>query len=984
MVPSKKFRTTNAESESNSEEDDYIHKFFADVKEDAAGTEEMYTTEEESEVEETSEDDSDEEEEEDNDEEEPMPIEALIERYGKMRDVKKKQHLKAAAEKKSPTALKKNTSTTSMNSSAGWIEEDNDQDLQYESDGEGADSGQGVKQKSPSNGNVTSNGKAYATSAIKKHNTTYGNEQQDYDEDTDDFSGSDGLDDEFDTDDSEMWTDASENSEDSEESEDSGLTYLRQPYDSDSYDEDYDPSDSDLLDSDYEEDGPEDVYIPRGTAHIYDIDDDTVPFGEGMSQIIEIPNNDDEEWAKKSANTDPSSDTDIPPLVPIYDVHGEFIDSPEKLPKQLVETPATAAASKVVAPEKEAVETPEQQEAIETPEQQEAIETPEQQEAMESPEKEVMETPEQEVMETPEQEAKETVPIEAEVKTNGKQKENEDDSSSYTDEEVEREVEKDVKDCADPYVDEPEHTKFYRFYNAIDKRMALAVLKNHIYFYGHLTVQALFGQVEIMGYRLEMAETRTVTAARGYNAVSLIPLPSPELFNKAAFKNVLQKLRPHFIDIDMDALLATFDPSESVLVLLQVEPDGSTSLPVICNYLDEFNLFPTPISLRVQSSFSLTQQLLEVELLTPDVTKVRSVPLFQKNPIWDKVQLRKSSRLMVIGGKDAGKSTLCQFLINRHIREFGRIVLLDLDIGQPLVHLPETISVSVLTDPILGVGCFAKAQPPSQCLLFGSVNVVSSPVLYIKNVQQLVEHCEANAELKDVPWIVNTMGYTTGFGEELMAALIHLVQPTELIQLQIPRSVKGSNNYEHVHKDKNVQAYKFNILFDEMAEHLRKGYQLQYRFRKISVKYERPAAPLSSVKRRTLSIMTKLIGILNDETEWFTDVKPVCASLDDIQVLVMRDECMAPAKGILPNILNAMMVYLCEPMANGQQYICLGVGIVRAVDQNNMVHLLHSLPPEQLEKAKVLALCTTSLPDSIYLRLNAKMDGTIPYLQNVG
>ncbi|XP_058128440.1 polynucleotide 5'-hydroxyl-kinase NOL9-like [Anopheles coustani] len=370
-----------------------------------------------------------------------------------------------------------------------------------------------------------------------------------------------------------------------------------------------------------------------------------------------------------------------------------------------------------------------------------------------------METPEQEAMETPEQEAKETVPIEADVKTNGKQKENEDDSSSYIDEEVEREVEEDVKDCADPDVDEPEHTKFYRFFNAIDKRMTLAVLKNHIYFYGYLAVQALFGQVEIMGYRLKTAEARTVTAARGYYAVSLIPLPSPESLNKAAFKNVLQKLRPHFIEIDMDGSIRSIGIGARVAA----SKAGRKHLAA-CDLQ--------------------TQQLLEVELLPPDVTKVRSVPLFQKNSIWDKVQLRKSSRLMVIGGKDAGKSTLCQFLTNRHIREFGRIVLLDLDIGQPFVHLPETISVSVLTDPILGVGYFAKAQPPSQCLLFGSVNVVSSPVLYIKNVQQLIgkqqqiknvqQHCEANAELKDVPWIVNTMGYTTGFGKALMAALIHL------------------------------------------------------------------------------------------------------------------------------------------------------------------------------------------------------------------
>ncbi|KFB44387.1 hypothetical protein ZHAS_00012331 [Anopheles sinensis] len=976
MVPSKKLRTTSAGSESNSEEDDYIHKFFSDVEEDAEGAEEMYTTEEESEEEETSEDDSDEEEDEDDDDddEEPMPIDALIEHYGKMRDVKEKQHLKAVAQKKSPTALKKKSSTP-HNSSAGWIEEDNDQDLRYDSDGEGAASGQGVNEKSRANGSVNSGRK---TVAIEKHKNEDTDESSDSDgfSDTYECSGSDDRDDEFETDDSEMWTDASE---DSDGSEDSGLTYLNQPYDSDSYDEDYDPSDPDLMDSECEEeDHPEEVYIPRGSAHIYDIDDDTISFDEGTSQIIEIPTNDDEEFAKKSANTDASSDSEIPPLVPIYDEHGEFIDSPEKLSKQSVEPPAKAAPKETAGAK--------QQQAMETPEK-EDMEIPEEQEAMENPEQEAMETPEeQEELESPgQQEALETVPIEPEAKTNGKKEEEEEEENEIdSDEEVEQEMEGDQKEGAVPVVDEPEHTKFYRFYDAIDKRMTLAVLKNHLYFYGHLAVQALFGQVEIMGYRLETAETRTVTASRGYNAVSLIPCPSPEAFNKAAFENILQKLKPHFIDVDIDELLATFDPSESVLVLLQAEPKGSTSLPVVCNYLNDFNLFPTPISLGVKSPFSHTQQLLEVELLTPDVTKVRSVPLFEKNPEWDKVQLRQSSRLMVVGGKDAGKSTLCQYLVNRYIRQFGRIVLLDLDIGQPLVHLPETISASVLTEPILGVGCFANVQPPVQCLLFGSVNVVSSPVLYVKNVQQLVEHCDANAELKDVPWIVNTMGYVTGFGDELMAAIIQLVQPTDLIQLTIPCSVKGSKNYEHMHKDKRIQAYKFNILFDEMADHLRKGHQLQYRFYNFQVKYARRGLPLSSGQRRTLSIMTKLVHILHDETEWFTDVTPYCALLDDVQILIMRDECMAPSKEILPNILNAMMVYLCEPMANGQQYICLGVGIVRTVDQNKMVHLLHSLPPEQLAKAKVLALCTTSLPDQIYKRLNAKLDGIIPYLHNVG
>uniref|UniRef100_A0A182IUT5 Polynucleotide 5'-hydroxyl-kinase NOL9 n=1 Tax=Anopheles atroparvus TaxID=41427 RepID=A0A182IUT5_ANOAO len=837
------------------------------------------------------------------------------------------------SEKKSPSAPNASTS--------GWVVEDNDRDLRYETEYEG-NASTDEEVDAPRKKKTKTQSVAKKSQVAKfEHGTTEDQslEEEEWDDDdfSDEFSGSDDTSQASDSN-SDMWTDASEeeyfeesyDDSDSDGSEDSGVTYLQQPYDSDSYDEDYAPSDSECEQEDEQ-------YIPRGMAQIYDIDDDSIPFEEGMSQIVELPSESGTEekhiTTDAPSDTDAQSDTSIPVLVPIYTKQGEFIDSPEKLKKQPEPTEPAKSTTVGGAGAKRAVVSP--QEAMET-----------------------------DVNETSE-------------KTDGlKEKEiKQADSANIADEKI-TEMEADGEEF--------QPSSSYRFYNAVEGRMALGVLKQEIYFYGQVSVQALSGRVELLGYRLETGETRTVNAARGFNAVSLIPLPSTESFDKAFLETTLEKLKSNFFDADIRELIDSFDPKESVLVLLHADQAEAGLLPIICNFLEEYNLFPTVNTLTGKSPFRRTELLLEVEFFTPAVAPARSIPVFQSDPAWDAVQLQASSRLLVVGGKGSGKSTLCQFLVNRFIRQFGRLLLIDLDIGQPLLHLPETISASVLHDPLLGVGCFANVQP-LRSLLFGSLNVVSSPLVYVQNVRTLVQHCAANPDLNGVPWIVNTMGYVSGFGEELMAAIVRLVQPTDLIQLTIPKHMKNVQNYQNTQTDSHVNGYKFNILKEEMGQlspQQQQQQQLSYRLHPMVVSFDQRGCPLSPPKRRTLSIMSHLVQILGDTNEWFTDIKPFSAPLDELQILITRDE-YTPSKEMLPSILNAMMVYLCERLDNGQ-YNCLGVGIVRAVDHNNNVHLLHYLPPGQLARAKVLALCTTSLPSQIYLRLNAKMDGTIPYLQNVG
>nr|XP_040225413.2 polynucleotide 5'-hydroxyl-kinase NOL9 [Anopheles coluzzii]XP_049462884.1 polynucleotide 5'-hydroxyl-kinase NOL9 [Anopheles coluzzii] len=527
----------------------------------------------------------------------------------------------------------------------------------------------------------------------------------------------------------------------------------------------------------------------------------------------------------------------------------------------------------------------------------------------------------------------------------------------------------------------------YTFYDAVDLRMSLVVLKAPLYIHGHLSVQALFGKVDIFGYQLDMAEKRTVFASGGYNALNLTPLPSPDTYSTATFERILNKLSRHFVEADMRELVREFNPADSALVLLRADSfDANDTVPMVCRLLPEFDLFPTALTLNQTSSpFRTTETLLEVAMFVPSQPTARSaVPQFQPNPVWDTVPVSANSRLMVVGGKSSGKSTLCQYLINRYIKQFGRVLLLDLDIGQPLLFVPETLSVSVLEEPILGVGCFANVQP-RQCKLFGSLNVVSSPLVYVQNVRSLVQYCNEDPALQDIPWIINTMGYVVGFGKELTMAIVRLLQPTDLIQLSFPKNGKKSStpflkpeNYANQLTAELVNGFNFNILREEV--------QLQsapanYRFHPIDVVYEPNKTSFLPPKRRTIAMMAQLARILSDTAETFTDVKPHMAHLDDLSIISTGEDCTS--KEMMKRALNGTLVYLCEKLA-ADQYNCFGVGIVRSVDEKeNNVYLLHSLSSEQLAKTNVLAMGSTSLPSQVYLHCSPKIEGTIPYLQNM-
>ena len=66
----------------------------------------------------------------------------------------------------------------------------------------------------------------------------------------------------------------------------------------------------------------------------------------------------------------------------------------------------------------------------------------------------------------------------------------------------------------------------------------------------------------------------------------------------------------------------------------------------------------------------------------------------------------KGPRVMVVGGTDVGKTTLCRLLLNYAVRLGRRPVFIDLDVGQQSIGIPGSIGALMVerpADPVEGI-----------------------------------------------------------------------------------------------------------------------------------------------------------------------------------------------------------------------------------------------------------------------------------------
>jgi len=63
------------------------------------------------------------------------------------------------------------------------------------------------------------------------------------------------------------------------------------------------------------------------------------------------------------------------------------------------------------------------------------------------------------------------------------------------------------------------------------------------------------------------------------------------------------------------------------------------------------------------------------------------------------------------GYKNSGKSTMMHYFINKCLKKWDRILVLDFDIGQSEFFIPACISAFVIDKPLLGPNYTHLMQP---------------------------------------------------------------------------------------------------------------------------------------------------------------------------------------------------------------------------------------------------------------------------------
>ncbi|KAK9464727.1 Pre-mRNA cleavage complex II protein Clp1-domain-containing protein [Lipomyces arxii] len=393
-------------------------------------------------------------------------------------------------------------------------------------------------------------------------------------------------------------------------------------------------------------------------------------------------------------------------------------------------------------------------------------------------------------------------------------------------------------------------------------------------------------------------------------------------------------------------------PSESVVKRITelLPPDFAGSYTSLLNY-------PTILALRslktglepinpVKFNFKI-QHVSSYEVL---YRAPQPVSVLQTTDEWDtainEVVRASSPRQVTVicGSKSAGKSTFARLLLNAMISSTkDAVAFFDLDPGQPEFGPPGVLSLNVLASPVFGPPYSHGALASSvKALHFGFTTPRDAPEAYILLIRSLMEYYVM--ELSGTPMIVNTTGWTKGYGVELLGEILKIVHATDTVYI--------GTSLNHPDLDTNL----------ELGPLLQKSSTV---VREIS-----PATTANARQSAADARMTQMLSYFysRDRDEWdfdtpLTHTRPYVVPYTQELILeilagdgVADEHILAVLNGTvvgLSVVAGKLPVRVTQGMALATrtasvpeaEISCLGLAIVRAVDRTaQTLHILTPVP----------------------------------------
>ncbi|XP_075762672.1 polynucleotide 5'-hydroxyl-kinase NOL9 isoform X2 [Pelodiscus sinensis] len=360
--------------------------------------------------------------------------------------------------------------------------------------------------------------------------------------------------------------------------------------------------------------------------------------------------------------------------------------------------------------------------------------------------------------------------------------------------------------------------------------------------------------------------------------------------------------------------------------------------------------------------------------------------------------------ILVCGPKSTGKSTFNRYLINLLLNHLPCVEYLECDLGQTEFTPPGCVSLINVSEPCLGPP-FTHQRMPRKMVYYGEASCDQDTERYIDTVK-----CVFNAYKREVPLVINTMGWVKGVGLLLLIDIIRLLAPSHVVQIR----GEGFKDMPHftpeyinlatgLHTKAKLQGKCKNMDVSGMEDW--KQYEGESDFQTLTtghkllcVQPEFPGAGNAGEARVHSSILRDMamLGYLGQlqplETRSVLPLHsliPYQVPFNAVALRVIHTD-VAPTQ--IMYSVNASWVGLCRildevrcqtdgPILLTQTPVCdcLGFGIIRAVDtERKLYHILTPVPPENLRLVNCLLLGSITIPDCVFT--NQGPEGEIPYV----
>ncbi|XP_074831887.1 polynucleotide 5'-hydroxyl-kinase NOL9 isoform X2 [Carettochelys insculpta] len=360
--------------------------------------------------------------------------------------------------------------------------------------------------------------------------------------------------------------------------------------------------------------------------------------------------------------------------------------------------------------------------------------------------------------------------------------------------------------------------------------------------------------------------------------------------------------------------------------------------------------------------------------------------------------------ILVCGPKSIGKSTFNRYLINLLLNNLPCVEYMECDLGQTEFTPPGCVSLINVSEPCLGPP-FTHQRMPHKMVYYGEASCDQDTERYIDTVKYVF-----NSYKKEVPLIINTMGWVKGVGLLLLTDIIRLLAPSHIVQI----SVEDFKDMPH-----------FTPEYVNLAAGLHTKGRLQGKCKSMDVsgmedwkQYEGESDLYTSTPgHKLLCVQPEFPGAGNaGEARVHSGILRDVAILGYLgQLQPLETRSVLPLHSLIPYqvpfnsvalrvihtdvvpthimySVNASWVGLCRildevrcqtdgPILLTQTPVCdcLGFGIIRGVDmERKLYHILTPVPPENLRLVNCLLLGNIAIPDCVFT--NQGTEGEIPYV----